>query len=64
MTMPNTRTVQIELQGASVGATLTAAPHQPMQWTMGVIRDTFGAPFCTNAPCRVVQSGSPLAKAF
>jgi arylsulfatase A-like enzyme len=64
MTMPNSRTVQVELRGANVAATLRTPPHLPMQWTMGNVRDTFGAPLCSAAPCRVVQSGSPLATAF
>jgi arylsulfatase A-like enzyme len=64
MTMPNSRTVQIDLEGATVGATITHPPHTPMQWTMGVIRDTFGAPFCSTPPCRVLQSGSPPAISF
>jgi arylsulfatase A-like enzyme len=64
MTMPDSRTVQVELQGASVGATLNTPPHLPMQWTIGAVRDTFGAPFCSSGPCRIVESGSPPDKDF
>jgi hypothetical protein len=55
--------VQVELQGANVGATLPGLPRLPMQWALGTVRDTFGSPFCSGS-CGVVEAGSPPDRDF
>ncbi len=59
MTMPDSRTVRVELHGASIPTTGTGTGA--MRWTPGTATNTQGVQFCS---CLVLESGWPLDREF